>query len=352
MKKDIKMAERAEIIDRIAAAKERLGKDLFILAHFYQHDDIIRFADFVGDSLQLAQVASRQGDARYIVFCSVSFMAETARILASPDREVLHPEPDARCPLADKAEIKTVEAAWSALRGANREIVPVVYVNSNADLKAFCGRNGGFVCTSSNAGRIFEHILGRGASIFFFPDENLGRNMARRLGIHDDEMATWDPDREGGIQGGSAENARVLLWKGFCYVHTEFLPSHIMAVRREYEGIKVIVHPECTAQVVFLSDFAGSTSFIKSTVEESPPGTKWAIGTEINFVERIDRENPHKIIVPLRGSRCGEMARVTPSKLLELLEGLAAGQCPGRVVVEGDTAKDAKIALERMLEVS
>lgn len=345
--------ERAETLKRIEAAKKALGKDLIILAHFYQEDDIVQYADFVGDSLQLAQAASMQKDARYIVFCAVSFMAEMARIICLPEQEVLHPEPDARCPLADMAAIEKVEAVWETLRAAGKKIIPVVYVNSNADLKAFCGRHGGLVCTSSNAEKVFSHVFSQGASLFFFPDENLGRNTARRLGIKDSEIVLRDPSsRSDDTDRGRMEKARMFLWKGYCYVHTEFLPSDIMRVKDQYEGIRVVVHPECTPEVVSLSDYAGSTAFIKDIVEKSGPGTKWAIGTELNFVNRIKNGNPDKLVVPLRESGCSEMSKVTPQKLLAVLEGLLDNRYPGRVAVEDSVAKDAKAALKRMLEVS
>jgi quinolinate synthase len=345
--------ERAETLKRIEAAKDALGKNLIILAHFYQEDDIVQYADFVGDSLQLARAASMQKDARYIVFCAVSFMAEMARIICSPEQEVLHPEPDARCPLADMAAIEKVEAAWEGLKAAGRRIIPVVYVNSNADLKAFCGRHGGLVCTSSNAEKVFSYVFSQGASLFFFPDENLGRNTARRLGIRDSEIIIRDPSaRSDETDKGRIEEARIFLWKGYCYVHTDFLPSDIVRIKDQYEGIRIVVHPECTPEVVSLSDYAGSTAFIKDIVERSGPGTKWAIGTEWNFVKRIKNENPDKLVVPLRESGCSEMSKVTPRRLLAVLEGLLDNRYFGRVEVEAGIAKDAKMALKRMLEVS
>lgn len=346
--------ERAEILKRIEAAKDALGKSLIILAHFYQEDDIVRYADVVGDSLQLARAASVQKDARYIVFCAVSFMAEMARIICSPEQEVLHPEHDARCPLADMAAIGKVEVAFEGLKATGKKrIIPVVYVNSNADLKAFCGRNGGLVCTSSNAEKVFRYVFSQGASLFFFPDENLGRNTARRLGIGDDEIAIKDPSSMSDETGkGHIKRAKIFLWKGYCYVHTEFLPSDIVRAKDRYDGIKIVVHPECTPEVVSLSDYAGSTAFIKDIVERSGPGTKWAIGTELNFVKRIKVGNPDKLVVPLRESGCSDMSKVTPQRLLAVLEGLLDNRYPGRVAVEGSVSKDAKKALERMLEVS
>lgn len=340
------------VLDGIARAKERLGKDLLLLAHFYQHDDIIRYADFVGDSLQLAEKAAASPDARYIVFCSVSFMAETARILCRPDQEVLHPEPGARCPLANMASIEQVEKAWEALSSLGKKIIPVVYVNSNADLKAFCARHGGMVCTSANVKKIFSHVLSRDASVFFFPDENMGRNVSASLSLSGEEMFLWDPERGLGRTGqGAPDKARVFLWEGFCIVHRVMGASDVSRVRAEHPGITVIVHPECTPEVYSQADLSGSTNFIKATVDKSPEGSKWAIGTEWNFVNRIKRENPGKLIVPLREERCREMAKVTPEKLLRVLTGLVAGELPGRVAVDEAVAHEARIALARMLEI-
>jgi len=344
--------ERA-VLEGIARAKERLGKDLLLLAHFYQHDDIVRYADFVGDSLQLAQKAAASEAARYIVFCSVSFMAETARILCRPDQEVLHPEPEAHCPLADMASIGEVEKAWEALASLGKKIIPVVYVNSYADLKAFCARHGGMVCTSANVKKIFSRVLGQGASLFFFPDENMGRNVSGDLGLSGEETFLWSPE-QGLARGGpgAAEKARVFLWEGFCIVHRLMGGADVARLRKEHAGITVIVHPECIPEVYSQADLSGSTNFIKATVDGSPQGSKWAVGTEWNFVNRIGRENPGKLVIPLREERCREMAKVTPEKLLGVLEGLVRGELPGRVLVDERVAHDARTALARMLEIS
>jgi quinolinate synthase len=345
-------SEKAEILKKIEITKARLGKDLIVLAHYYQNDDIIRYADFIGDSLQLAREASRRRDARYIVFCAVSFMAEMARILCLPRQDVFHPDPDARCPLADMAGIEMVENAWKNLKALNKKIVPVVYVNSNANLKAFCGRNGGFVCTSANADKVFGHVFSQGASVLFFPDENLGRNTAYRLGIKNDEIFLWDTAADvKHLDVKNMEKAKVFLWKGYCYVHTKFLPSDIINIRNKQEGIRIAVHPECVPEVVFLSDFSGSTSFIKDVVEKSESGSKWAIGTELNFVNRIKNDNPDKTIMPINESVCSDMSKITPENLLRVLEGLIENAHFGKVTVDTGTARDAKIALDRMLEI-
>ncbi|MCX5805861.1 MAG: quinolinate synthase NadA [Proteobacteria bacterium] len=342
-----------DVLERIKAAKEKLGKDLVILAHYYQHHDIVSVADFIGDSLQLAQTASKQKDARYIVFCAVSFMAESARILCNPDQEVFHPEPDAKCPLAEMANIDDVEKAWAAIQKTGNKIVPVVYVNSNADLKAFCGRNGGLACTSSNAKKVMEHILSENSIPFFFPDENLGRNTAHAMGINDSEVYLWDPYANcGDIQAESLEKARIFLWRGFCIIHTVFSTSDVERVKKEHGGIKVVVHPECIPEVVDISDFNGSTSFIKDVVERSEAGSKWAIGTEINFVNSIKAANPDKLVIPLKTSGCREMAKVTPEKLLYVLEGLIEGKPLDRVSVDESYIELARTALKRMLEIA
>jgi quinolinate synthase len=347
------MTKNTDVLKRIKAAKEKLGKDLVILAHYYQHHDIVNIADFIGDSLQLAQTASKQKDARYIVFCAVSFMAETARILCNPDQEVFHPEPDARCPLAEMANIYDVEKAWAAIQKTGKKIIPVVYVNSNADLKAFCGRNEGLVCTSSNAKKVMENILSENRVPFFFPDENLSRNTAHSTGINDSEMFLWDPYADNVNEDtASMKNARIFLWRGFCIVHTIFSPSDVERVRKEHSSIKVVVHPECTPSVVDISDFAGSTSFIKDVVEHSEAGSKWAIGTEINFVNSIKAANPDKLVIPLKTSGCREMAKVTPEKLLRVLESLDQGTALDQVYVDASYIEHARTALKKMLEIA
>jgi quinolinate synthase len=354
MKTEYISREKEKILKRIEAAKNRLGKDLVILAHFYQHDDVVRFADFIGDSLQLAHTASKSQDAKYIVFCAVSFMAEMARILCLREQQVFHPEPRARCPLAEMAVIHEVEAAWTVFKETGKKIIPVVYVNSKADLKAFCGRNDGFVCTSSNAQKAMEYVLSQNAVPFFFPDENLGRNTAHLMGIADDEMFLWDPlDGLPNRDAKDLRNTKVILWRGFCYVHVAFKPADVEAVRQAYGAdINIIVHPECIPEVVRLSNFVGSTSFIKSTVEKAASGSRWAIGTEINFVNRIKRQNPDKIVVPLKEWGCREMAKLTSLRLLHVLEGLLEGKPLQEVTVDAGVAQYAKIALDRMLEIS
>ena len=345
---------RTQINERIAAAKEALGKDLIILAHYYQNINIVRAADFVGDSLQLAQSASRQANARYIVFCAVSFMAEMARILCQPHQKVFHPELAAKCPLAEMAVISDVEKAWEFLKGTGKGFIPVVYVNSRADLKAFCGKNDGMVCTSANAGKAMKYVLSQGKIPLFFPDENLGRNTAHTMGITDDEMFLWEPYTDMSEKDASViARKKVILWRGFCYVHVAFKPSDIDDVRNTYgSDINIIVHPECISDVVKRSDYVGSTSYIKNTVEAAAAGSKWAIGTEINFVNRLKADHPDKLVVPLKEWGCREMAKVTSLKFLNVLENLVQGKPQAEVTVDPDDARYAKIALERMLSIT
>lgn len=345
--------KKADVLDKIEFAKKKLGKDLIILAHYYEHHDIVRFADFVGDSLQLAQAASEQKNARYIVFCAVSFMAETARILCGPGQEVFHPEPDAKCSLAEMANIDDVEKAWIAIQKTDKKVVPVVYVNSNTDLKAFCGRNEGMACTSANAKKIMKHILSENKIPFFFPDENLGRNTSHSMGISDDGIFLWDPLADNGDKNiVLIKNALAFVWKGFCVTHTTFSEHDIKDLRNKYDGIKIVVHPECSPDVVNLSDFSGSTSFIKNIVENSDAGSKWAIGTEINFVNSVIKSNPDKFIMPLKVSGCNDMEKVTPEKLLYVLEGIMEGRKINPVYIDESYIELARTALKRMLEVN
>lgn len=336
------------------ALKQALGGRAVILGHHYQRDEVLALADFRGDSYQLARDAGR-ADAEFIVFCGVHFMAETAAILARPGQRVAMPDPAAGCFLADMASLGDVEAAWayldSALGGAEAQVTPITYVNSTADLKAFCGRHGGIVCTSSSAERAIRWALARRPRVFFFPDQHLGRNTARRLDIGLAEMLLWDrhrPPAASAILG-----ARVVLWPGACNVHQRFLPDGVAAVRERFPGIRVLVHPECRMDVVDLADDAGSTSYIIEQVAAAPPGTRWAIGTESHLVQRLQAEHPEQTIVSLAGVPpfCRTMAQTTLANLTEVLEALAAGQVIHEVTVEPETARWARVALERMLSV-
>ena len=335
-----------------------LGNQLVILGHHYQRDEVIEHADFRGDSLQLARDAARCRDARYIVFCGVHFMAETAAILAQPGQTVLMPSVEAGCPLAEKADLPLVEQAWAQLGevlDVEREVLPLTYVNSAADLKAFCGRHGGAVCTSSNARPLLAWALAQRPRVLFFPDQHLGRNTAKAMGIPLDEMLLWDPRLPyGGHSVEALRRARLFLWKGWCYVHQRFRPEHVTWWRERVPDIRIIVHPECPMEVVDLADESGSTAAIIRRVEAAPPGTRWAIGTEWNLVNRLKNGHPEQFIDSLspEPSVCQNMAMTTAEKLLRVLKGLARGELINVVTVPPQVAEEARLALERMLEVS
>lgn len=348
------------IIHRIAAARHELGTRCVVLGHHYQREDIIQFADLRGDSFKLAQWASQQAEAEFIVFCGVHFMAESADILSKPHQKVVLPNMSAGCSMADMADPEDVYAAWDELADAGISgIVPVTYMNSAAALKAFCGKNGGIVCTSSSAPRVYDWAFQRGRRVLFFPDQHLGRNTGLKRGIPLEEMAVWDYTLPFGSLGGNAsargglERARVILWKGHCSVHNRFSVQQIEKARREHPGITVIVHPECRMEVVEAADLDGSTEVIARTISEAAEGSKWAVGTEINLVSRLARENPDKLVFCLDPvvCPCSTMYRIHPAYLCWALESLAAGRIVNHLVVPEETARWARIALERMLEV-
>ena len=342
---------------RTSHLKSRLGDSLVILGHHYQRDDVIRCADFHGDSLKLARDGANCREAKYIVFCGVHFMAETAAILSQPGQAVIIPDLESGCPLAAMADLADVERAWAELdqvMDVENEVMPVTYVNSAAALKAFCGRHGGLVCTSSNAQAVLTWALERRLRVLFFPDQHLGRNTARRMGIPPEEMLLWNPARPfGGHEAEALPGARIFLWRGWCAVHQRFHPEEVMAWREREPDIRVIVHPECPMEVVDLADEAGSTAYIIRRVEESPPGAKWAIGTEFNLVNRLAEEHPDKFIVSLSPapSYCRTMNLITVEKLARVLEGLGRGEIVNQVTVPPEVARDARVALERMLEL-
>lgn len=338
-----------EVFQRIRRARDTLGEDLFILVHHYQRDEVVRFADVVGDSLELSREAAKQARARYIVFCGVDFMAETAAMLSSPEQTVLVPEPSAHCPMAAMVTAEDTEIAWQRLVGLwPGDLMPVTYQNSDARVKAFCGRHGGAVCTSANAQKIMGWALGERGHLIFFPDEHLGRNSALALGVAPEEIAVWDPtDPEASMAG-----ARVMIWKGYCHVHTRFTVEDVARVRREYPGVRVIVHPECPTPVVQAADGAGSTGYIVKAAADAPPGTVLAIGTEVNLVNRLANRHADKTIVPLARSLCGAMYRINEHNLLETLESIIAGNPQHIVRVDAETAYWANQALQRMLAAS
>jgi quinolinate synthase len=341
--------------ERIAAAKAELGKDLVILGHHYQRDEVVKFADFRGDSLKLSQQAA-EADAKYIVFCGVHFMAESADILRRGNQVVVLPDLSAGCSMADMADIGQVEACWSELSGVTdtKKIIPVTYMNSTAAIKSFTGEQGGSVCTSSNAAAVMKWAFERGEKVLFLPDEHLGRNTGYRMGIPLDEMIVWDPYEE--LGGNSAEaiaRARVILWKGYCSVHQRFTPEQVAKVRRENPGIQVIVHPECRFEVAQAADEIGSTEGIIRVIKAAAPGTKWAVGTEIHMVNRLSKELTDRQVMSLDPSVCvcTTMFRITPVHLLWALENLGAGKIVNQISVDARTRKFARAALDRMLSL-
>jgi len=340
--------DEAEIVDRIRDVKERYGRRMVILGHHYQRREIVELADFRGDSFELCRAAASQEDAESIVFCGVRFMVESARILARPEQLVYHPNERAGCPMADMANSDLVERAWEDLveRDLDASTIPVTYMNSDADLKAFTGRHGGIVCTSSNATRVFEWAFERGERILFYPDEHLGRNVANRMGI---ESAIYDPRLPlGGLDEEEFRTTRVLLWKGYCHVHTHFTTDHIAQAREKWPGVYVMAHPECTEEVVAASDFAGSTSQMCRKVQDAPAGKVFAIATEINMIHRLAFEHPDKEVHTLSRSLCPNMYRVNLYNLYDTVRDLENAQ---PVTLGDDVMRDGKLALDRMLAV-
>lgn len=357
-------ASDEELQERIKAAKSRLGDKLLILGHFYQRDEIIVHADFVGDSFQLAKNATERPDADHIVFCGVHFMAETADILSTPEQTVTLPNLSAGCSMADMANIDQVEDCWEQLSeicgvkpdtDGRQQIVPVTYMNSSAALKAFCGRHGGIVCTSSNAHAVLDWAFARGKRVLFFPDQHLGRNTALAMGMSLDQMPVWNPYKPaGGAEDPSVyADAKMILWKGFCSVHQRFTVDQIERARKAYPGVKVIVHPECSMDVVNAADGTGSTAYIVKEIANAPAGSAVAVGTEINLVNRLAAQYPDKTVFCLDPvvCPCSTMYRIHPAYLAWALENIEQGNIVNRITVDEDTARDAKIALQRMLEV-
>ena len=341
--------------ERNARAKAALGNRVVILGHHYQRDEVIRFADFCGDSLKLSQQAG-QSRAEFIVFCGVHFMAESADILRQPHQKVILPDLNAGCSMADMADIDQVETCWEQLQEVGGlKVVPVTYMNSTAAIKAFTGRQGGAVCTSSNAAAVMRWAFERGEKVLFLPDEHLGRNTAYRMGIPLEEMAVWDPRKDlGGLPEDKLRRARVLLWKGYCSVHQRFLPEHVERVRREHPGIRIIAHPECRWDVCELADEIGSTEGILKAIAASPPGSKWAVATEIHLVNRLAHQHPDKLVISLDPNVCvcTTMFRISPQHLCWVLENLVAGRMVNQITVDTETRRWARQALERMLNLS
>ncbi len=366
-----------EMARRIRAHKNAFGKRLVILGHHYQQDEVIQFADFTGDSLKLSQIAAQQAEAQYVVFCGVHFMAESADILTDDDVTVILPDLTAGCSMADMADLLDVEEAWRHLTGKNgtgsfcaqhppggsgktnlsrfsSRIIPITYVNSSADIKAFCGRHGGACCTSSNARRVLEWALSQGDKVLFLPDQHLGRNTAYAMGYPLDSMVLYDPQAvDGGLTAHQIRDAKFILWKGHCSVHMMFTPQQCDAVRAADPECKIIVHPECDWPVVQKADLAGSTEYIIRTITEAPDGTRWAVGTEINLVNRLTRRFAgRKVVRSLSGVQClcSTMYRIDPRHLTWCLDELAAGRVVNRIRVPDDVKREALLALQRMLD--
>jgi quinolinate synthase len=348
-----------QLVERVAVAREKLGSKLIVLGHHYQREDIIQFADFRGDSFKLAQWASHNTEADYIVFCGVHFMAEAADILSAPHQKVVLPNMAAGCSMADMADPEDVYACWEELEdaGVAGKVVPVTYMNSAASLKAFCGKHGGIVCTSSNAPAVLKWAFERGDKVLFFPDQHLGRNTGAAMGVPLDRMLLWNYNKPFGSLGGmtmeEVERAQILLWQGHCSVHQRFTVDQIAAARAKYPDVNVVVHPECRYDTVQAADMNGSTEFIARVIAEGAPGSVWAVGTEINLVSRLAHENPDKTVFCLDPvvCPCSTMYRIHPAYLAWTVEELAAGRVVNQVSVDEETAHYAKIALERMLTV-
>ena len=344
-----------ELDQRIHIAKEKLGKSVTVLGHHYQREEVIKYADFQGDSFLLSQEAARLPDADYIVFCGVHFMAETACILCSPHQKVILPNITAGCSMADMAPMDDVDDAWEDLQdvlGDHGGIVPITYMNSIASIKALCGRTGGAVCTSSNAGAVMEWAFQQSQRVLFLPDQHLGRNTGLKLGMSLDEMVVWNPfKRLGGNTPEQLRAAKLILWQGHCAVHTRFTVKQIDAARDRYPDVTVLVHPECPMETVQAADLVGSTEFIRKAINEAPAGSKWAVGTEVSLVNRLALENPDKTIFCLDPviCPCSTMYRIHPAYVLWVLEGLINGQVINQITVPDDIRKDAQVALERML---
>ena len=347
-----------EMDARIVAAKRTLGDRLVILGHHYQRDEVIKFADFTGDSLKLARAAATRHTAEFVVFCGVHFMAESADILRGPHQKVILPDLAAGCSMADMADEDQLEVTWRELAGMGVDVstlVPVTYINSSAAIKAFVGKHGGVVCTSTNAAAVMTWAWTQGEKLLMLPDQHLGRNTAYRLGVPLDRMHVWDPHEvDGGLTADQARGAKLLLWKGHCSVHTRFTVAQIDAFRKKYPDGRVIAHPECTFDVVQAADVSGSTEKIIETVKGSPAGSVWAVATEIHLVNRLAHDvAPDRTVVTLDpfGCLCSTMFRVSPNHLLWILDGLVAGTIHNQIVVPDETKRWAKLALDRMLDI-
>ena len=350
-------ATTEDLADRIAAAKATLGDRLFILGHHYQRDEVMRWADARGDSFRLSVFAQERPEAEFIVFCGVHFMAESADILTGDHQKVVLPDLNAGCSMADMADLDEVEEAWESLERIIDidRLVPITYMNSSAALKAFVGENGGAVCTSSNARAVLEWALERGDKALFFPDQHLGRNTAYAMGYGEDDMRVWDPRHElGGLAEADCKEATFLLWRGHCSVHQRFRPEHVEQFRADHPDGIVVTHPECAREVCELADQVGSTDYIIKAVDAAAPGSVIGVGTEIHLVQRLDAEHPDRTVVSLDPliCPCSTMFRIDAAHLCWVLEELVAGRVVNQITVDPDTTGWAKVALDRMLEIT
>jgi quinolinate synthase len=357
---DLPPASDPDLVARAAAAKAKLGDRVFVLGHHYQRDEVIEFADVTGDSFKLAREAAARPGAEYIVFCGVHFMAESADILTGPEQKVILPDLAAGCSMADMARLAQVEDAWDALAdaGVADQVVPVTYMNSSADIKAFCGRHDGAVCTSSNADVALEWAFaqkGPEGKVLFFPDQHLGRNTAvLKLGLSLEDCVVWNPLLpHGGLTDDQLRDAKMILWKGHCSVHGKFSADVVDELRATIPGVKILVHPECTHEVVVKADLVGSTEFIIKTIEAAEPGSSWAIGTELNLVKRLANAHPDKQIMFLDKTvcYCSTMNRIDLPHLVWALESLVEGNVVNEIRVDPETERWAKVALQRMLDL-
>ncbi len=365
--KDYMQIPHEQLLARIAQRKAELGKRLVILGHHYQQDNVVRFADFLGDSFQLSREAAKLTEAEFVVFCGVHFMAESADVLTAEHQKVILPDMGAGCSMADMAQIDDVEDAWESITAAceadtDFRLVPITYMNSTAAVKSFVGEHGGAVCTSSNCDKILNWALAGQkptdvphTKIIFFPDQHLGRNTAYRMGFPLQSMALWDYRQpHGGLTDQQIRDAAFILWKGHCSVHQLFRPEHVDDVRRRMPGVKVLVHPECSWEVVQKADLVGSTDFIGKQIAAAPPGTKWAVGTEVHMVQRLANAHPEQTIVVLSDCQClcTTMYRIDPPHLLYILDNLAAGRVLNEIRVEPYDAYWARVSLQRMLDIT
>ncbi len=347
-----------ELDGRIHRARKALDRRVVILGHHYQREEVIKYADFQGDSFLLSQQAASRPESDFIVFCGVHFMAETARVLCAPHQRVILPNIAAGCSMADMAPTDDVLDAWDDLQdvlGPGASVVPITYMNSTAEIKALCGRNGGIVCTSSNADAVMRWAFDRGHRVLFLPDQHLGRNTALNLGMDPSDMLVWNPFKPlGGHTPDRLRSSRVILWQGHCAVHTRFSVKQIRAARERYPDVSVIVHPECTMETVQAADIVGSTELIRQMINEAPSGSRWAVGTEISLVNRLAKQNPDKVVFCLDPivCPCSTMYRIHPAYLCWTLERLLDDEVVNEITVGHDIARDARIALERMLQIT